>query len=995
MIERNHFLRARDRGPWRQIRIALIVVLGLVVGTAGFGYLWGIRLVRLRVLHALNALGDELGRPVTIDRLEVEPTALVVAGLVVSTPDGGRLAVEDAHVAIDPLAALRGDRRPRDIRLSRVSLQLPIPLAADSPVRRLLDRLSRGRDGAAAPSDSSHHGAAATLPPITLEDADVVLRAADASPVRGDDRGDDASDAPRILARLAVRRAEVRPLAGTTAGGAGLSLVAEGSVTDGPPSLPRTGWALRASIDRKTGTWDLDLAFDEPVPLPGALLPARLAGLRVAVGGLRADSTGAVEITDVSVTGALPGLPGAASATARALRLALPPDLARPDRWERLLRSDWAADVTVVDGALTLSAPSASLHVPQAVLRMAPGDTPGSLPRLARVEVTRPTARLPVAPPDLAAQVRRRLRPPPEEEPSADDARVATPPAAGTPASPSAPTDAPPDSGGADAPEETPADRIARYERRVEATLGRLGPAAVDVVGGTLVLEGEGRSLTVEGIDASLDAAEPGLARGFRLRGRLDPDGVPSVHFAIEGAAGADTGVRISSFQVEGAWLAWLFRDVHPVLRVAADAGGTVDLTFPGRLDDPVLLANGRFDVHGVGFDHAKIARIPVEGLGARGRFELVWDRPADRLDLRLPEVSPGHAISALSVQIDRLSGTRRVTVALDVPRQPCDGLMRDIPEALVPRLAGAQLEGTIQFRLATTIDGADADAFRLDLDGDWSDCHAVTLGRHIDVGRLLGDFEHRIWENGEPTDIVVGPGTSGYVPLDFVPVHVQQAALATEDMAFFRHEGFRPTLLTRAIRLNLRRGRYVYGGSTISQQLVKNLFLSREKTLSRKLEEAIITWHMERTVSKERILELYLNCIEFGPGIYGIRKASYTYFGVHPSALTPLEGAFIMGLKPDPKSGYNVYKKRQFRRWWREKMEHILHRLWKDMTVITEDQYRRAAPYVPVFHYPGEGYVRPDAPGLQASAWATDGGVAPGPPRSDDDHAPALDDAH
>ena len=78
----------------------------------------------------------------------------------------------------------------------------------------------------------------------------------------------------------------------------------------------------------------------------------------------------------------------------------------------------------------------------------------------------------------------------------------------------------------------------------------------------------------------------------------------------------------------------------------------------------------------------------------------------------------------------------------------------------------------------------------------------------------------------------------------------------------------------------SLERGRFVYGGSTISQQLVKNLFLTRQKNISRKIEEAIITWKMEEVVSKDRIMELYLNCIEFGPNIYGIRHAAQHYFG-------------------------------------------------------------------------------------------------------------------
>ena len=97
--------------------------------------------------------------------------------------------------------------------------------------------------------------------------------------------------------------------------------------------------------------------------------------------------------------------------------------------------------------------------------------------------------------------------------------------------------------------------------------------------------------------------------------------------------------------------------------------------------------------------------------------------------------------------------------------------------------------------------------------------------------------------------------------------------------------------LIAKALRLDLHKERFVYGGSTITQQLVKNLFLTREKTLSRKLEELIISWQMERHFSKEELLTFYLNVIEYGPDLYGIRRAAAFYFGKAPAHLTPAEG--------------------------------------------------------------------------------------------------------
>jgi hypothetical protein len=949
-----------------------VVVLGLTVGTAGFGYLWGVRYVRVKVLRGLNALGEQLGRPVTLAQLEVAPTELVVGRLVLSTPDGARLDVREARVTIDPFAALRGDRRPRAISLSGVTLQLPVPLPRRGPLADVLERL-QGRgdpdgDAPAATGDAPRR----PFPPVTVRNADILFR---------DARGE-------LVARLAVSQATLAPPApeggtdgdggdgdGGDRGDGGLRVSAHGVLTDGPPSLPRTAWDLVATLDRGRA-WRAAIAFAEPVPLPAAFLPPAARRLRIAAGGVAADSDGAARIEGVAVSGALPGT-GPFSLRAGELTLGLDGVAgALPHRWPALVRGGALERVVLRDVDVDLPAHGVTARVPEVTVSFAGGGAGGAaigggFPWPARVDATRPTITLARTPPDLPGRVRaallRRLGDAPAAPP------LPTPPAPAPPTAAGAPADAAPE----------------RARAVVAAALSRLGDTGLGVAGGTLRVEGGGRALVLTGLDVALDPSVDGLFRELTVRARTSLDGGPPVHVALTAHLTADGHVRPRAARVEGPWLAPIVRGLRPWLRVAADAGGRVDVEFLHDLDDPVLLLAGRFELGGLGLEHDKVARIPIDGLGAAARYELRWDRAGDRVDLLLSEATPGHTRANIVVQAEHASQTPRLTLNLDVPRQACDRLLRDIPPALVPRLQGAQLQGTIAFHLDARFDAGDPDAFRFDLSGDWSQCGAVTLGPHVDVGRLLGNFEHRIWENGSPTAVAVGPGTPDYVLLDLIPVHVQQAALATEDMAFFEHEGFRPTLMSRAVRLNLRKGRYVYGGSTISQQLVKNLFLSREKTLSRKLEEAIITWHMERTVTKERILELYLNCIEFGPGIYGIKKAAATYFGVHPSALTPLEGAFIMGLKPDPKTGYNVYKRRRFRLKWRDKLDHILKRLWRDMGVITEQQYRKAAPYIPIFHYPGEGYVRPQPEGFELDEPEPD---TPGAaPRSDDEHAPAL----
>lgn len=138
-------------------------------------------------------------------------------------------------------------------------------------------------------------------------------------------------------------------------------------------------------------------------------------------------------------------------------------------------------------------------------------------------------------------------------------------------------------------------------------------------------------------------------------------------------------------------------------------------------------------------------------------------------------------------------------------------------------------------------------------------------------------------------------------VPAERISVHVKRAVIAAEDLEFFSHRGFSSAELKRALRNALTRLEVPRGASTITQQLAKNLWLSPSRSPLRKLREAILTWRMERHLSKERILELYLNVVEFGPGIYGTEAAARRYFGKPASEVTEHEAAQLAASLPRP----------------------------------------------------------------------------------------------
>jgi hypothetical protein len=366
----------------------------------------------------------------------------------------------------------------------------------------------------------------------------------------------------------------------------------------------------------------------------------------------------------------------------------------------------------------------------------------------------------------------------------------------------------------------------------------------------------------------------------------------------------------------------------------------------------------GTIVADGLGFDWWRVAPTPVEDLAFTTSITAAYDLIDQRLSVTLPDLKVGRAKVDAQLVIKQVNSVPIIGFRLQAPKQPCRHIFGAIPPAMIPRLKGLRVAGDIEYKLKLDLDTADPYSLKLDIKSDLESCTVLSLGNKIDMGMLRDpQFIHRPFVEGEDLDVAVGPGTLDWMPYYMIPNYVSMAAVATEDLDFFEHTGFKVSLIRRAMKLNLDKERYVYGGSTISQQLVNNLFLSREKNLSRKLEEAILTWQMEREVSKVRILELYLNCIEYGPGVYGITQGARHYFGKRVNALTPLEGAFLMGLKPCPSCGERQWRRKGVNKRWQSKLEFIMNRLFK-RGWIREEELKAEAPYLPTFYYEGEGRV-------------------------------------
>ena len=183
---------------------------------------------------------------------------------------------------------------------------------------------------------------------------------------------------------------------------------------------------------------------------------------------------------------------------------------------------------------------------------------------------------------------------------------------------------------------------------------------------------------------------------------------------------------------------------------------------------------------------------------------------------------------------------------------------------------------------------------------------------------------------NNKITEKYLTPASPDFIHSDSLPRHVTGAIITAEDEDFYRHNGVSWDEIRHALDYDLAHMTLKCGGSTITQQLVKNVYLSREKTFSRKIIEAVTAVRLERRLSKKQILDYYLNIIEFGRGIYGIKNAANAYFGKEPEDLTPEEAVTLAVLMPKPVARGQALKEGYISEYQKKRIAYILKRMKK-----------------------------------------------------------------
>ena len=383
-------------------------------------------------------------------------------------------------------------------------------------------------------------------------------------------------------------------------------------------------------------------------------------------------------------------------------------------------------------------------------------------------------------------------------------------------------------------------------------------------------------------------------ADGGSLTGRVSANANPSAF---------DVHVAMEEFPLTG-WTALPIAARWRTPFARARASGGVKLTrdeghWQTSFDDFALL--------GATFEHHLLAREPL-------RFDrLALTGTVDRRSgIWAANIHATHGTVPLTAT-GRL-GANTATLDVQLPSAPCQDVLDALPRGLAPLLEGMQLEGTVDAKLRVTLpldvleglppkgELPEEAPGELELDLPFLErCSVLADAPSIDLSALAGAYNHRfVRADGSAVARVMSIESPAYTPLVQVP-QIGRAFVVLEDANFWTHDGFDREQMARAFWYNLGVGRPSRGASTITQQTARNLWLGGARTLARKLQEAVLAARLEQALPKERILELYLNIIELGPGVHGVHEAAHHHFGVDPEDLNLLQSLHLASLAPSP----------------------------------------------------------------------------------------------
>lgn len=319
-------------------------------------------------------------------------------------------------------------------------------------------------------------------------------------------------------------------------------------------------------------------------------------------------------------------------------------------------------------------------------------------------------------------------------------------------------------------------------------------------------------------------------------------------------------------------------------------------------MDGDELHIDGFTSISNFTINHPKIASKDVVIKKARFDYNFLFGENFVAIDssstVQLNQIKC-HPYVSYNNETDKI-----YTLKVSIPKMKAQNYINSLPEGLFTHFVGMEATGEFDYHLNFVFNKNKPNALVFESNLNKENLQITKYGE-ANLSKLNGEFVyHAIINNTPQRGVLVGAANPNYTPLTQISPFLRKCVLTTEDPSFFSHHGFIKEAFKQSIVKNIRTKKFSRGGSTISMQLIKNAFLTREKTLSRKLEEILLVYILEnnRIVSKERMLEVYFNIIEWGPNVYGIGEASQFYFQKNPSELTLNECLFLANVIPSPK---------------------------------------------------------------------------------------------
>lgn len=373
------------------------------------------------------------------------------------------------------------------------------------------------------------------------------------------------------------------------------------------------------------------------------------------------------------------------------------------------------------------------------------------------------------------------------------------------------------------------------------------------------------------------------------------------------------------------------------------------------------IAVDGKGSVRHIDVDIPPISRQQITDLSFKASGKLQLDLATEKLAMDDGRVDMERVQLLFEGAISDFRTAPVFDMSVRVPTVHCQDAADSIVPRFAPVLNGMRCSGTMAFRIGFALKTANMRSLKFEFEPTLQNLKIESLGKYIDFAVLEGPFEHNARQpDGTLYTFVTGPGSERWVPIDEITENLIKVVTTTEDGLFFFHRGFSVRQIRGAMVANLRKGRFVRGASTISQQMAKNLFfVEREKTISRKLQEAVVTWEMEHRLTKQQILELYFNIIEFGPKIYGIKAAANHFFNRAADRLTLLQAIWLGSIIPGPRKFYHQFVRGSSGETWRNYLCWI-GRIMLKREKITADQLARLGTCNVVFGGASDGSEEP-----------------------------------